>query len=377
MRADWGSSAIIPLHTGLPVYSGQSVTTESALGIPAVGAAIRLVAGMVAQLPLLVVEGKGGARREREDLPVAALLEHPDPDMSPYRWRELLATYVEAFGKVWLRKVRRGRGRAGEVIGLQVVDPRLVSVRSGRLSITANGATTEVAAGDMLLIGGDTSRIEQHRDALGTILARERFEGAFFRNGARPGTILAYPGQVTRAQAEGFRTDWEAAHAGVENAARVAIIGGGATVTTTRTGLDELQVEESRRLAVEEVARIFDVPATLLGAGDSKRSVEEEAAWFLRFGLGPRLCRIESALAADPDLFVAGGARPLFDTSSVTMADARTRATILHSFVQDGVLLVDEARAELLLPPLPDGAGQVPQITPVGGAPTLTLGEPS
>ena len=37
--------------------------------------------------------------------------------------------------------------------------------------------------------------------------------------------------------------------------------------------------------------------------------------------------------------------------------------------MQSGVLLPDEARHELGYEPYPDGIGQIPQITPVGGAP--------
>jgi hypothetical protein len=42
---------------------------------------------------------------------------------------------------------------------------------------------------------------------------------------------------------------------------------------------------------------------------------------------------------------------------------------VQHFRIQNGSELVDEARADNGRPPLPNGAGQIPQITPVGGAP--------
>ena len=64
---------------------------------------------------------------------------------------------------------------------------------------------------------------------------------------------------------------------------------------------------------------------------------------------------------------------PEFRVDDLMFADPLTRAQVQHYRVQDGTELVDEARADNGRQPLPDGAGQVPQITPVGGAPNPAL----
>jgi hypothetical protein len=46
---------------------------------------------------------------------------------------------------------------------------------------------------------------------------------------------------------------------------------------------------------------------------------------------------------------------------------------VLQQRVQSGILLIDEARHILGYDPLPGGVGQIPQITPVGGAPNPSL----
>jgi hypothetical protein len=61
-------------------------------------------------------------------------------------------------------------------------------------------------------------------------------------------------------------------------------------------------------------------------------------------------------------------------------ASPNERATVQHSQIQAGTLLPDEARADNGRPPLPDGLGQIPQVTPVGGAPNpapLPTAEPA
>jgi hypothetical protein len=73
---------------------------------------------------------------------------------------------------------------------------------------------------------------------------------------------------------------------------------------------------------------------------------------------------------ADTDLFGSGSdLRFGFDTTDVVRGDLNTEATIGISKVQAGIWVADEARARDGLPPLPDGKGQIVQITPVGGAP--------
>ena len=104
---------------------------------------------------------------------------------------------------------------------------------------------------------------------------------------------------------------------------------------------------------------------------------EEDSLRFINFALLPRLRRIERAFAADADLYPEDSALyPEFHLDEFLRADAGTRAEIQHKQLQTGVLLVDEARADMGLPPLPDGMGQIPQITPVGGAPNAAPAVP-
>jgi hypothetical protein len=113
---------------------------------------------------------------------------------------------------------------------------------------------------------------------------------------------------------------------------------------------------------------MFAMPASLLGGGDSL-NVEQDTKRFLSFGLGSRLARIQSASGRDRTCFRPAGLYPEFYTRNFIRLDAATEAEVRHKDVQSGVLLPDEARAELGLPPLPDGVGQIPQIIPVGGSP--------
>jgi hypothetical protein len=83
----------------------------------------------------------------------------------------------------------------------------------------------------------------------------------------------------------------------------------------------------------------------------------------------PRLLRLEDAFNADPWLFGAGSRDRLVLDPMPVRGDLRTEAATDVALVQVGIELVDETRARRGLDPLPGGVGQIPQITPVGGAP--------
>jgi phage portal protein BeeE len=173
-------------------------------------------------------------------------------------------------------------------------------------------------------------------------------------------------------QVRAWRDLWRETYEGPQNAGRTAVLGGGATIQPIGLSLVDTQFIESQNFSVEEMARIFDVLASLIGGGskkgDNPLTPEHETDRWLRYHLGPRLTRIESGFAADQDLF-GPTARdyPMFDTNGVLRGDLQTEDAIAHAQVQDGRLLVDEWRKREGLPPLPDGAGSVPQIVPVGG----------
>jgi len=392
VRSDFGTSHWIPSPwSGASAVSGVQVTTTTATGLPAVGRAIRLIGGLIGSVDICVFQGKRGDKIEVEGSAQAALLENPYPGMSCYDWRYDIAVSLEAAENAFLRKTRTV---SGKVVALLPIPVRFVNASVGQggekeYEISTAQGWKRVAAADILHIRGQTieggpfgvSRITQHRDPLGAMIAAQRFEGAFFRNNARPDFVLEFPAGITVEQGREWKADWDAAHAGVDNAGQSRAIGGGAVVKPIPVSMHDAQFVESRQLGVADVARIMDVEELLLGGGHAEQQDEQAMDRFLAFQLPPRLARIECALKADPDLFPAtSDLYPKFSSPPLMFASPLTRASVQHKEIQAGTLLPDEARADNGRPPLPDGLGQIPQVTPVGGAPNpspLPSGEPA
>lgn len=382
-----GESFIPTPWRGVGASAGVAVTTDTATGLPAFGRAIRLVGGLIGSSTIGVYSGKRGKKVELETDPLAMLFDNPYPGTSAFSWRYDIAVSLEARENAFIRKIK---SRVGKIVALEVLPPRFVDAyldASGtkRFRISTANGWVEVPASEILHIRGHTvdggpfgvSRITQHCDPIGAQLAAQRFEGAFFRNSARPDFVMEFPQGVTVEQGRQWKAEWDAVHAGPDNAGQSRAIGGGAVVKPIPISMQDAQFIQSRQLGVSDAARIMDVEELLLGGGQQEQQDDQAMDRFLAFQMPPRLTRITDALKADPDLFPNANPYPEFASSPLMFASPKTRADVQHSEIQAGTLLPDEARADNGRPPLPDGLGQIPQVTPVGGAPNPAPAEPA
>jgi HK97 family phage portal protein len=223
--------------------------------------------------------------------------------------------------------------------------------------------------------------IQVFRDALQNPIGRMRHEARMWRKGTAIQQVVVFPTGVTADQADTWKEQWNNDMNGTDGET-TGVLGGGATLQPIGMTLADAQFAEMSRLTVHDAAWISGVPANLLGAQVEHPvpNLEQDLATWLRFGVGPELERIESAVAADEQIMPlgtggsSGSIYPQFYTEGFVRGELITEANIMHLRIQDGTLTPDEARAQLGYPPHPDGMGAMPQMTPVGGPPNPGLG---
>jgi HK97 family phage portal protein len=370
-------------------YASVPVTRETAIGLPAVGRAISLVAETIASLPVNVYQGRQAQKRLRDDTWQFRLL-HELPglgDLSPFDFFSDVAACVEASGNAFVQKVKAD----GEVVALIVVDPRRVEVYRDqgekRYRVwDGEGRAAEVGAATILHIRGFTidgsdvglSPIAVHRQRLGAVSAQEQYTARIFGQGLTKRWALKIPGQPNRDQLKQMMETIQAQHTGVSQAGLPITLTNGAEPAEIGMSLEDAQFVESEKLNLIQAAHIFKVPPKFLtGEGDL---TEWDFIALHQVALAPRLRRIALALHSDADLFPDRSLYPEFDMRELARTDAKTKAEVEHMQIQDGTLLPDEKRAEEGRPPLkmPDdpaaNPGMVPQLTPVGGAPNPNPG---
>lgn len=379
----WGYTGLrnTPSAFGDPVANAQA--------IPAIYRAARLRAEAVATLELKCYRGSGLDKTEAPGVWQAQLFSAPRQNEYQTKvafWsavEESLAFRGNAF--IW-KLVDPSIGRMVNWYALhpdqvEVLDVNKWRVRVGGQFIDPVGkGRAQYAVDESTLLhirgygsGGTLvapSPVQVFRESLETALGRMRHEKRMWKRGTAIQQAVVFPPDVTPTQAEQWRGQFAANYEGSDGDTTL-VLGGGATVTPIgMTAVDAAYVDMAG-LTARDASMMMGVPADLLGVPVQTRGVpnlEQDLATWLRFGLGPELKTIETALAADPQVFPPGSqTQPFFDTDQFIRGDLVTEANIMHLRIQDGTLTPDEARAQLGLPPHPDGMGASPQITPVGG----------
>lgn len=363
--------------------AGVPVSVDSALTLSSVWAAVWLIAEQGGSLPINVLDREGnrkaGAWQQR-------LMRSPNPESSGVDvWTAVLA-HLDLWGNAYLGKEKLG----GRVVSLWPIPPENVTVERVRgrkifRVVEDDGVARDYTAADVIHIRHRSldgfigvSTIHQHRNTIGVGLALDKFGGSTFSNRAVPLGVLSIKGRLTRKESrDNLREEWEDRFRGSGRQNRIAILDEDAHFEPISMPLADAQFVEQRKLSVQDVARIFGVPAEWIG-GESGGSmtysnVASRRADFLQLTLRSRLKRIEEALFADLDLFSnIGGLEPRFDTGEFLRGDPKTEYETLK--VATGgkpVLTQDEARGLVGRSPLGGKAGELdaaPAPAPFGGA---------
>lgn len=290
--------------------TGITVTPESALRASAVFACVRVLAETVASLPLIVYRRlPRGKERAPEFYLYPVLHDTPNPEMTSFTFRETLTAHVALWGNGYAEMQLDGAGR---VVALWPLLPNRTAperLSNGTLiyKTFVPGVGYRGLSSDRIFhvrglgMNGTLglSPIAQARNAVGLALATEEFGGRVFGNGSTPGVILKYPGNLTDEQYETAQASWQAAHGGLSNAHRVAILEGG--IEAERLGMpnDDAQFLETRKFQVEEIARIFRVPQHLIGylERSTNNNIEQQSLEFVIYTMLPWFARWEQEIS--------------------------------------------------------------------------------
>lgn len=372
-------------YDGLRSTSLMGASERNIKGVPAISRAVRIRAEAVASLQLCCWRGYGGQKELVDTVWQAGLFESAryNEYQTKFAFWETVEESLCFRGNAYIWKnVDPQTGRIVEWFALnpsQVQckggDQYQVQVDEGFVDPTGQGKATYLVNDDVLLHirgFGDGGTIEApspvkvFRDALASPVARQQYERSMWERGTAVRLAVQFPPGVTVQQAQQWEDGWRSKYEGT--GAQTAVIGGGATLMPISMTNEDAQFVEMAHLTAEDASRIMGVPPRLLGIFvDKNVPLEADLAEWLRFGLGPELYRIESALQADEQLFGMARTYPAFNTENFVRGDLQTEDNVAHQRVQDGRILVDEWRAEQGLPPLPNGMGSIPQVVPVGG----------
>ena len=205
-----------------------------------------------------------------------------------------------------------------------------------------------------------TSRIEEVKNTLGLSKALDEFASRYFSNGANAGGIIEFPGNLTQEQARDVVESFEAGHKGLRKSHKPGVLSGGAKFTKVGSDAEQAQMLESRQFAVEEIARVFRVPPSMIGLNTpgamSYASVEHNAIQFVRYSLTPMIAAIEEAhnrlLPTEAFLRV--------NIDGLLRGDSTTQAQVFSTAMQAGYMSVNDVRTIMDMRPVE--GGELPRV---------------
>jgi HK97 family phage portal protein len=276
-------------------------------------------------------------------------------------------------GNVFVRKFRNQSGKVINMIVLNPIDVEIVRSAVGRVMFKVKGEDRALTNEEIIFIPDvvmpgrlrGMSRVETLKENIGLAIALENYAAKFFGSGTQTSGVLEVPGNLTGEQAKMLQDAFDSRHRGWGKAHRTAVISGGAIYKPTNVPNDQAQFLDSRRLAVEDVARAFNVPPHLLGlpGTNTYASVEQNNIAFVTHTLRPIAQKIEGALTAL--LAEETGLEAAFikiSLDGLLRADITARTTAYSTLLQAGVYTINDVRSMEDMRPIDDASADTVRV---------------
>lgn len=314
------------------------------------------------RLPLKVYLREDEGRPEQHDSPYAKLLRNPNPAHSLSFLLEWTSSTFDLYGEAFWLKIRGRDGRPAEVWPIHPSNFNVKRDDTGTISyvytlggmLPTNQPQFTWPADDVVHFKSynpDTtlrglSPCEPLRQTLVNEDAVRRANSAFWNNGARPSTYLSHPKQLSDVALARLKAGWDAAHSGVDNFAKTAVLEEGMEPHFAPLNIEELQYIESRKLNREEVCMVYDIPPPVVHILDRATfsNITEQMRSMYRDTMAPHLSGLEATLDQQlrPDFGEDLYAEFLMD--EVLRGDFEQRVNAWATAIQTGQATPAEAR---------------------------------
>lgn len=354
-----------------------------AMAVTAVYACTSLISGAIAGLPMHIYRrAKDGDLTKDHGNPLWWIL---NEQFCP-RW-----TAAAGWSFITASKLLHGdgfaeilRGRGGQIFGIVPIHPnrvRVIATPDGArlvyevqpdptiISPIGDAARVRVIDQDDILhvagfgfngLRGMSALRNALRNSGRLAISAQDFSKNFLQNAARPDFLVKAAGNLDN---DKYQQLVEALndHLGPQNAGRPLILEGGLDIKELTMPMEEMQLLETRKFQVEEVARAFNVPPFMIGHTEKTSSwgtgVEAMGAGFVRYTLREHMNafhnEINRKFFRNPD-FVAE-----FDTAELERGDFKSMVDGVRALVgrsgEPAIASLEEARTILRLPREMDG----------------------
>lgn len=348
-------------------------TIHGALCNPSVLRCVTLISSSIGMLPLSLLDR--ATRKPVEDHPLAKVLHwEPNPNHTPYEFRQLMQFWLLLHGNAYARIVRS----MGRIVALLPIDPTRVQViQNDDFSLTyrvqLNTREQKIIPQNEILhlrgISSDgvtgVSIVKLANQSLAISSAAERAASRTFDNGLNLGGFIRHK-KLLGDEAYARLRDSMDEFRGPNNAGRWMILEEDTAAERLSQTSAESQNLETRKHQIEEICRIFGVPRPFLMLDDTSwgSGIEQLAIMFVTSALAPWFAVWEQSIIRS---CLTAGERstyaPDFDERELLRGSMKDQAEFLAKASGSGGhrpwMTTNEIRDYVGLAPRSDGEGLV------------------
>ena len=341
--------------------SGVTVNIDTALGVPAVWAAVNFISGTLASLPLEVYRGN-----ERVTDGIGTWLNRAiNPTTSSFQWRKYSYEQTLTGGRSVTLILRNGRGDVTDLVPLDPADLHVQEVMTSEFPTKTYRSKSRVYQASEVI---DLTFMQKHnqidirgpimanKDIIGLAIASARYGSKAFQSGGIPPAVLQGPFQ-SGAAAQRASEDVAATTAKLAREGRpVMALPAGHELRSVGFSPEQMQLLELQQFCIEQIARIYSLPPVFIQdlSDGTYSNVEQQDLHFVKHTLRRWIEQTEQEMnlklfGRESDMEVR------FNVDSLLRSDLKTRMEAHATAIQNGIKTPNEVREKESLEPLPAG----------------------
>lgn len=359
----------LPTPTTSFTTTQYSVTEETAMQISAVWAAVQLKANILGSLDLNFYRRQGNGRVPAMDHHLAKLM---NGKVNRYQTRveffETVGLNLYLSGNAYVLKQRTGQEITG-LLPLMSSQVETELMRDGSIVYTyTDGQNVQAYSEDSIwhlkLFGNGIkglSPLQYAKNSVSVALAAEDWASKQVGNGGKPTGVLMYDKILSPEQRTQIREKFSELREGTADA--LMVLEAGMNYQQISLSPQDVQLLESRRFQIEDIARFFNVPSVMIndtsGSTVWGSGIEQIITGWYKLGFRPELERIETSIVSNllPPKD-RGVVTVEFDFEQLLRTDFKTRVETGAKAVGAGLMTRNEWRRREWLPEV-EGADEL------------------
>lgn len=332
------------------------ISEKQALKIPAVKAAIELISNSIATLPIYLYESEESHTLQKivDDEREILLNINPNYFESAHSLKKKAVQDYLLFGKAYLLK-RNGQLHYLEANHIKQEDYTEDGITiSSRKFIYSGINEVEIFEEELLIIdSGTNGLLYDSADIFEIALSQQEVNSSILRTGALPSGILKANSRLTEKAIARLRESWQNLYSGPNRAGKTIILEEGLEYQKLQLSLDELQMTDSQKNTLSDIARVFNLPEAMINSSANKYdSLSQNNTQFLQHTLSPIITSFEASfnnsLLDEEEKY--SGHKFKFDTSEILRLTEAEKIEVVSSAFKTGLYSYNQSMKKLDLP---------------------------